>query len=148
MSDYPIWWDSDITLYNKYTDKQTQITTWHRTVLQGCFLKPAGNKISVGNTVLETNDVICRIRQSDKFRDKKDWVSTPNDLMSDYFTLSVGDIIIFGNVNDEINEYQQGRRSTDLISKYKELQGCMEIQNVANNTGIGRCNPHYFVRGV
>ena len=145
---YPIWWDSDLTLYNKYTDPQTQITTWYRTVLNDCFWKPAGNKISIGNTILETNDIICRIPESTGFRDKKEWTDTPNDLMSNYFTLAVGDIIVLGIVNDEINEYVSGRRSSDLVSKYKALQGCIEIQQVADNTGLGRCNPHYFIRGV
>lgn len=148
MSDYPIWWDSELTVYNKYTDPQTQITTWHRTVLSNCFLKSAGNKISIGNTVLDTNDIICRIPESDRFRNKHEWVEIPNDLMSNYFTLGVGDIIVFGNVDDEINEYQSGKRSTDLINRYKDMQGCLEIQQVSNNTGIGRGNPHYYVRGI
>lgn len=148
MNNYPIWWDSDITLYNKYTDPQTQITNWHRTVLNNCFWKPAGNKIAIGNTVIETDDIICRIPESPDFRNKSDWANTPNDLMSNYFTLSVGDIIVFGEVSDTINEYASGQRSTDLIAKYKDSQGCMEIQKVALNVGMGRCNPHYFIRGL
>lgn len=148
MSNYPIWWDSGLTLYNKYTDPQTQIITWRRTVLQGCFVKSAGATVSVGNTVIETDDVLIRIRQSPKYKSKKDYISMPNDLMSNYFTLGVGDIIVFGEVDDTINEYSSGHRSSDLVAKYKELDGCIEIKQIADNTGIGRCNPHYFVRGI
>lgn len=148
MSDYPIWWDANLTLYNKYTDKQTQVIKWYRTTLSNCFWKSAGNKISIGNVVLETDDIICRIPESNLFKNRAEWQDIPNDQMSDYFTLSVGDIIVFDIVGDEIDEYTSGKRSSDLISKYKDLQGCIEIQKVAINTGIGRCNPHYFIRGV
>lgn len=148
MSDYPIWWDANLTLYNKYTDKQTQVIKWYRTTLSNCFWKSVGNKISIGNVVLETDDIICRIPKSNLFKNRAEWQDIPNDQMSDYFTLSVGDIIVFDIVDDEIDEYTSGKRSSDLISKYKDLQGCIEIQKVAINTGIGRCNPHYFIRGV
>lgn len=148
MNDYPIWWDTDLTIYNKYTDPQTQITTWYKTVVTNCFWKPAGNKVSIGNTVLETDNIVCRIPESDRFLPKFEWVNTPNDLMSDYFTLGIGDIIVCGNVSDTIDEYSSGKRSTDLIAKYKDLQGCIEIQQVAINTGLGRCNPHYYIRGI
>lgn len=148
MSDYPIWWDANLTLYNKYTDKQTQVIKWYRTPLYNCFWKSAGNKISIGNVVLETDDIICRIPESVNFKNRAEWQGIPNDQMSNYFTLSVGDIIVFDIVDDEIDEYTSGKRSSDLISKYKDLQGCIEIQKVAINTGIGRCNPHYFIRGV
>ena len=131
MNSYPIWWDTDLTIYNKFTDPQTQLIKWYRTVLTNCFWKYVGDKVSVGNTVLETNDIICRIPQNDKFKEKYEWLNTPNDLMTNYFTLSNGDIIVKGNVADEIDEYKSGKRSTDLIAKYKELQGCMEIQQTA-----------------
>lgn len=146
--DYPIWWDSTLTVYNKFTDPQTQIISWYRTVLEKCFWKSAGNKISIGNTVLETNDTICRIPESNKYLNKAEWINTPNDLMNKYFTLGVEDIIVLGEVDDIIDEYTSGKRSTDLIAKYKGLQGCIEIQQSTDNTGIGRCNPHYYVRGI
>ena len=49
-------------------------------------------------------------------------------------------------LTDDINEYQAGHRSSDLLKKYKGLQGCMEIQKWSNNTGH-RGNEHYFASG-
>lgn len=69
MNSYPIWWDTDLTIYNKFTDPQTHLIKWYRTVLTNCFWKYVGDKVSVGNTVLETNDIICRIPQNDKFKE-------------------------------------------------------------------------------
>lgn len=148
MSNFPLWWDTTITIYNKYEDKQTQLIKWYRTVLNNCFWKYTGDKISVGNTVIETNDIICRIPQNSKFLENFEWLAVPNDLMQNYFTLNSGDIIVKGDISDEIDEYKSGKRSSDLIAKYKELQGCMEIEQTAINTGAGRCNPHYYVKGV
>jgi hypothetical protein len=148
MSKYPEWWDTTITVYNKFENKQTQLVKWYRTTIRNCFWKYTGDKININQTILETNDIICRIPRNSKFVEHHKWIAMPNDKMGLYFTLSQGDIIVRGNVEDEIDEYKSGKRSTDLIEKYKELQGCMEVQKVALNIGNGRCDEHYYVKGV
>ena len=144
---YPQWWDATLTIYNRYTDSQTQVVTWHRTVVEGAFWKYAGNKVTVGDVTLESNSIVCRIRKDDRFLEKYQWVQLPNDRMGDHFTLGTGDIIVKGEITDEIDEYTSGKRSSDFIKKYKALQGCMEIQQMANNTGTGRGMEHYYVTG-
>ena len=148
MNNYPEWWDATLTVFNKYIDPQTQVVTWYRTVIENCFWRYVGDKVNVGNVVLETNNIICRIPRNDKFLENYQWITTPNDEMANYFTLNVGDIIVKGNIEYTINEYQTGHRSVDLIKQYKALQGCMTIQEVGINTGKGRCNEHYFVKGI
>jgi len=145
---YPEWWNTTVTIYNKFTDPQTQVVRWYRTVIDGTFWKYIGDKIMVGNTVLETNNIICRIRKDDRFKEHQDWVNIPNDEMEDYFTLNKGDIIVRGEVSDTIDEYTAGHRSNDLISKYKNLQGCMSVERVAINVGAGRCDEHYYAKGI
>ena len=144
---YPIWWEDTITVYNRYTDPQTQITTWYRTVLTGCFWKYERSKVTVGQTVLETNRTICRIPQNAKFLERHLWEQQFNDVMGDYFTLSQGDIIAKGEVTENIDEYSKGHRSTDFIAKYKALQGCIEIDSVSINTKTGTNDKHYLVGG-
>lgn len=148
MNNYPSWWDTTVTIYNRYEDPQTNIVSWFRKVVSGAFWKYSGNKITVGNTVLETKDIICRLRKDDAFLEKHQWLALPNDQMSQYFTLAEGDIIVKGEVADVIDEYTSGKRSSDLKKKYKALQGCLEIQVWANNTGGGRGNEHYYVKGI
>ena len=145
---YPVWWDSTVTIYNKYVDKQTDITTWYRTVVTDCFWKNVSDKLTIGQTVLETNNIICRIPKDERYLPKDKWILVPSDSKSSYFTLGVGDIIINGEVTDDINEYLSGHRSTDVIAKYKELQGCMEVTVASDNTGIGRCEEHYYAKGI
>lgn len=101
----------------------------------------------IGEVVLETNRTICRIPQNDKFLERYQWEQLFNDVMEDYFTLSQGDIIVKGAVDDEINEYTKGHRSSDLLTKYKALQGCIEISSVSINTKKGTNNKHYLVIG-
>lgn len=148
MNNYPVWWDTTITVYNRYEDPQTNIITWYKTVLSNCFWKYAGDKVVIGKTVLESNNIVCRIPKNALFKEKHEWINLPSDKKSEYFTLGVKDLIFKGEVLDEINEYQSGHRSNDVVAKYKELQGCMEIQFVINDTGIGRGQEHYHVTGI
>jgi len=148
MNNYPEWWNTTVTVYNKFTDPQTKIVKWYRTVINGAFWQDVHEKVQIGQTVLETNSIICRIRKDDRFLEKYQWLRKPNDEMKNYFTLGKGDIIIRGEVTDEVDEYRSGSRSTDLIAKYKELQGCMSIEESANNTGLGRGQEHYKARGI
>lgn len=145
---YPEWWDTTLTIFNQFKDPQTKIVRWYKTVVDGAFWKYVGDKITIGKTVLETNNIICRIRKDDRFLEKYEWVQKPNDEMSDYFTLAKGDIIIKGAVDEDIDEYTNGRRSNDIIAKYKQLQGCMSIEEMAINVGAGRCDEHYYVKGI
>lgn len=146
-SNYPVWWDKTITIYNQYIDKQTQVVSWHRSTINNCFYKDTSQKMAIGDTVLETHELICRIPQSEKFKPVYEWEKLPNDIMSNYFTLGKGDIIVLGEVTDEIDEYTKGKRSTDFKNKYKDLQGCMTIDRVSINTDKGMLNPHYHVKG-
>lgn len=148
MNHYSSWWDSTLTVYNKYTDPVTKVITWHRHVITNCFWKYVGEKVHINNTILETKDIICRIPKREDFLPKYQWEALPNDDMPNYFTLGENDVIINGEVDDIIDEYTAGHRVSDLIKKYKALQGCMTIEKVAINTGGGRGNEHYYVRGV
>lgn len=144
---YPAWWDSTITLYNRYVDETTQVITWYRTVLSNCFWSHNENRMVVGDTVIESNNLICRIPENSDYLDKSKWVELPNDEMSNYFTFGIEDIVLLGEITDGINEYVKGSRSTDLIAKYKGFQKAMQIKEFTDNTGILRCMPHYYIQG-
>lgn len=148
MNDYPVWWDTTITVFNRFEDNQTNVISWYKTVIDGCFWKHIRDKISVGETVLETDKILCRIRKDERYKNRYDWERIPNDEMQNYFTLTQGDIIVKGSVDDEIDEYTEGQRSNDIVEKYKKYQGCFEIESCSDNTGVGRCNEHYIAEGL
>lgn len=139
------WWNDNLTLYNKYTDPITRLITWYRTVLTNSFYMNQSQNIQFTNVQIKSNNQIARIPQNDKYLPEELWEKIPSDLMSNYFTFSVGDIIVNGIVEDEINEYEQGKRSNDLVAKY-QTKGVFRIQKLQENTSI---NPkHYYLVGV
>lgn len=142
---YPPWWDTTLTVYNKYTDPVTDVISWYRHKVEKAFWKYTGNKVVINENVIESNDIICRIRKDDAFLENYQWIES--DEKSEHFTLSKGDIIVKGEVTDEIDEYLKGQHSSDLIRKYKNLQGCLVVSEFTINTDGGRCNEHYYVKG-
>lgn len=147
---YPKWWDTTITVYNRFEDAQTHVVTWYRHVIENCFWEYQSNKLTIGETVLESNKIVCRIRRNDNFLEVYQYRDIPNDQKDNYFTLAKGDVIVKGEVEDEIDEYTKGQRSSDLIKKYKNLQGCMEIDHVSINAYGGRAGmmEHYLAEGL
>lgn len=148
MNNYPEWWNQTITVYNKFEHTETRVITWYKTVIKNCFWKYTDNKLTIGDTTIETNSTLCRVPINKKFLEKYQWNSLQANQRSNYFTFGVGDIIIRGEVNDVVDEYTSGQRSSDLLKKYKNLQGCMVIESCSINTGEGRGTEHYYVRGV
>lgn len=145
---FPVWWETTITIYNKFVDSQTNVVSWFRTVVTDCFWQLTGTKATVGQVVLDSKTIVCRIPKDDRFLDKAEWIKLPNDEMDNYFTLGQGDIIVKGECDFVIDEYTKGHRSTDLLSKYREYEACMEINECSNNTGKGRTPiEHYLARG-
>lgn len=126
----------------------TSVITWYKHTIDGCFWKYVGDKISLNGTILETNNVVCRIPKRADFIEKYKWLDLPSDEKSNYFTIGREDIIVNGEVDDDIDEYLATHRSTDLIAKYKDLQGCMVVDKFAINTEGGRCQEHYYVKGT
>ena len=145
---YPAWWDKTITIYNKFEDPVTSLIKWYRHSVSDCFVKNEHTKLYIGNTTLESNVILCRIPKQDDFLARHEWIQKPNDEMGSYFTLGIGDIIVFAEVDDEISEYTPGHRASDVTEKYKNLQGCMNIESLTINTGPERCYEHYLVRGI
>ena len=144
---YPVWWDTTITVYNKFIDAQTQLTHWYRKVVTDCFWSLEGSTVKVGDVTLDSKSILCRIPKDSRFLEKQDWIKLPNDQKGDYLTLAQGDLIVKGECTEEIDEYVHGHRSTDLLGQYREYQACMEVTEYSNNTGVGRNEEHYLVRG-
>lgn len=137
-------WDKSITLYNRCEDEQTGLVKWYRHKLNNCFYKRTDNKISVGGVLLQTDNTIIRIPAQTDYLPPYEWGELPNDIKSKKITLQSGDLIFLGDVSDEIDEYTSGKRSSDLITKYKAL-GSVFVKSVnINDFMYGR---HYLVKG-
>lgn len=144
---YPTWWDTTLTIYNKYKDPITDMITWYKHIVSNCFWKYTGEKVSINDNIIETNDIICRIPKSEFFMENYLWKDLPDLDKPDFFTINRGDIIVKGAIADDIDEYTKGSHSSDFIQKYKDLQGCLVVKSSTINVGGGRYNEHYFIKG-
>lgn len=147
MNHYGQWWDDTVTLYNKVTDRNGQVT-WYRHLLEECFYKHTVEKVTTGDTTLTSDSSVCRIKVSDDFLPKREYDLLDNADKEVFFTLAAGDIIVPEEVDFEIDEYTRGKRSTDLVKEYKDYPGCFTIEIVDINTSGGRGNEHYKVKGM
>lgn len=148
-NDYPAWWEDTVTVYNKHIDSSKMIT-WYRTVLKNCFWKHSANALLLSNSIMqyhtirfEDNAVTCRIPKNDNFLQKVQWDNSDHTK----FTLAPGDIIIRGDVNIEINEYEAGKRSTDILQSMKQTGDAITISTVTINVGTGKGCEHYRIVG-
>lgn len=140
-----MFWNKVITLYNKYEDEQTGLIKWYRHVLQNCFYKVTDNTVNVGGMQLQTNDNIIRIPAQPNYIAPHMWLELQDAERDNYMTLKSGDLIVLGVVDTDIDEYTSGKRSSDLIAKYKTI-GSVFVKSVNINDFM--CGPHYYVRGV
>lgn len=155
MSNFPFaWWDKTITIYNKWVDPETQHITWYKNTCDNCFWKAQNLMFSMGRygvstigVITENKNIICRIPKDERYIDKREWNELSDSARQDVFTLANGDIIILGEVDDVIDEYTPGKRSTDLITKYRAYDECLEIDTYVNNVQTGVNLDHYRVVG-
>ena len=137
-------WEQTITLYNKHEDEQTGAVRWYRHKLNKCFFKNTNTKANIGGVQIKTDDSVVRIPVQSKYLPPHKWLNIPNDEKPTKLTLQPGDLIFFGDVSEEIDEYTSGKRSSDLIAKYKTL-GSLYITSVNINDWM--YGQHYFVKG-
>jgi hypothetical protein len=153
VSNFPFpWWDKTITIYNKFVDPTTQRISWYRTVVNNCFWKAQNLMFSMGRygvstigVLTENKEIICRIPKDDRFLEKRYWNALEDK--SEHFTLANEDIILLGDVDEEIDEYTPGKRSTDLLAKYSDYDEGLRINTYVNNVQTGVTLEHYRVLG-
>lgn len=123
----PAWWDKTLTLYHCIEDSVTHTVTWQRSILNNCFWKQT---ISQPQTQLSTTSecsTIVRIPSADT-------------------SIDVGDLLVLGLVEDEIDEYTSGQRASDLLARYKDR--ALKIQSIVdNNQALVDC-PHLRIGGI
>lgn len=147
MNHYPAWWSTTITLYNKYTDPTTRQVKWFPHKIEGCFYNHVKDRLSLNNSVIESDSSKCRIRVDERFVNPNDWKELTDKEKLEKFTLASSDIIVAGDVDDVVDEQVRGSRSSDLLAKYHDWPGCFTIEVASINVGIGRPNEHYSAKG-
>lgn len=76
---------------------------WSRTVLHGCFFKEVATVVQSGTQATQASTYTARI---------------PLDVAGSGFTVRPGDIVILGEVTDEVSD-EKGYRAAEILLRYK-----------------------------
>jgi hypothetical protein len=150
MSSYPDWWNYTITVYNKYEDPATRLTSWYRKVITGCYWSGSTLQILKQDFAVETDSAMCRIPKQDNYVDKASWNNLSSDDKLVHLTFAPGDIVALGTVTDEIDDFPTESttsiQSTAFLKKYANTS--FVVKNFTDNSNEYKGSQHYCVRGV
>ena len=139
-----MYWNKTITLYNRSEDPSTGVVSWYRHQIHNCFVKVTSSAIRSGDTQFMPKRCVIRIPRQSSFVPSHKWLSLPDKDKLNHLTLQTGDIVFLGKVDEIINEYSSGQRSSDLIAKHS-ISGAFEIKSLSINIDLP--GAHYFVEG-
>lgn len=131
-----------LTLYNRVRNVGADGRTaesWRRRVLTGCSWVRAHERVRDEGIVRYAESVACRIPASADYLPPGDWDA--QGAPPGKFTLAAGDILVRGEVDDEIGA---GLSAAELVKKYAR-SGAAIVQSVKENTHLGPL-AHYVAR--
>lgn len=146
MSSYPNWWNETITIFNRF-EESNRAVTWYKTVITNCYWKNSNNQLTSGQVTYETDKLLCRIPKDKRYLDPESWDNLDAESRNSYFTVHTQDIVVLGEVDFELNEHEAGKRSSDLLNKYRKYDKCFVVEKFAINLGPLKCNEHYLLKG-
>lgn len=140
MSSALPYWNDTITVCNKLSgrDSATKLDTWKKTVLKNCFFKQVVQHDISGTTVSVGVSSVCRIPKNVNYHQYYEW----KDDISDGFTLSAGDYIFKGELDEEIS-------ANNIVNLYNSHKpNAMLVKSVSDNSDFLGLSEHYRVEGV
>lgn len=126
-------YNSTITIYNRISSKDsgTKKEQWQRNVLSHCFFKMSMTQNQSGTESSNKNTYIVRIPQTEKYKPYEEWVTLEEEERNNYFTISLGDIIIKNEVLDIIDG-NAGNTATQVLNRHKP--NGFRITSLSDNT--------------
>ncbi len=130
--------NADITIYNKYYDNSLGADMYQRTVIKGVNWQSKRNGTVSDKGLLLADSTLIFIDKLDNYVSPKRFAKLQLMEREKYFTFTIGDKIVKGEVDFEVIAIQ-GHRISDLE---KEFDDVITIKSVAEFSG------HFQVEGV
>ena len=130
--------NADITIYNKYYDNSLGADMYQRTVIKGVNWQSKRNGTVSDKGLLLADSTLIFIDKLDNYVSPKRCAKLQLMEREKYFTFTIGDKIVKGEVDFEVIGIQ-GHRISDLE---KEFDDVITIKSVAEFSG------HFQVEGV
>ena len=129
-----------ITILNKLDgiNSKTGLDVWKKTVLHNCFFSTQAIRNISGTTVSIGNNFVCRIPKNNNYKPYNEWIDNLEG-----FTLSTGDFIIKGEIEEDIITPNNIR---SVVEKYSP--NAFEIRCFKDNTNTIKVLEHYHLEGV
>lgn len=136
---YPSWWNRTATIYNKVTEDGK--LRYYKHTVKGCYFgtqhvfdSDAGNASAVSENVL-------RVRKSALYINPAAYQALGSADKAAYFTLRPGDVVLYGDIADDMAD-EQGKRPADILKKRRGFV----VKTSADNTQ-SQIMPHYRAGG-
>ena len=133
-----------ITVYNclQAADNPNSMRDlWQRSVLKGCYYKNVMARVESGKTATMANVYTARIPESESYRPYREWAELES--RDGLFTLSLGDIVVKGECQEEITG-KSPYTAPELLKRYKP--DAFVVTAVSDNTSH-KMAKHYRVGG-
>lgn len=124
-----------VTVYNKVV--KDKITTWNRSVLTHCnYLNDRKIVVDTSGTGVATQTYVRILAKynADRYKPPTTQESVGYYALTDFtdhWTLNIGDIVVQGEVADELPQYDSGN---NLLKKYAGR--CFTVKSIKDNTMI------------
>lgn len=139
-----------ITIYNclKAADSPDKKERWYRTVIRPCFYKAQVIRVqgSTADTYLKANQdnsYTVRIPEDIRFKRYREWAQLSEDTRKQHFTVSNGDIVVYGECKEEITGVS-GQTAAQLLNRWKP--DAFRVTAFSDNTAHLR-GRHYRIGG-
>ena len=130
-----------ITLYNRIqaTDSEDRKEHWNRTVLHNCFWKSQVNTGFNGTQASVQNTYVVRIPEDSRYLPYPQYRGAPEG----HFTVSQGDVVIYGECEEEITG-ASGQTVAQILNRHKPE--AFKVTAFSDNTRFS-VSKHYRLGG-
>lgn len=110
-------WNKKVTIYNDIPSTAAEGRHFDRFVIDLCNIQ--GGIVSKADGTIENvvNAVSVITRDVDRYKSPLEYKMIPVDLREQYYTVQIGDFIVFAEVDDIVTT---SREFSDLQTKYKD----------------------------
>lgn len=109
-------WDFKVTIYNDIADNGVEARHFDRFVIDRCSIQ--GGLVSRADGTIENivNATTVWTKNVEDYRTPREYTFIPTDLREQYYTVQVGDFVVFGEVEDVVVD---SRDFANLQKKYE-----------------------------
>lgn len=121
-------WNDKVTVYNDIPENEVEARHFDRFVVDRCSIQGGLRSKADGTIENVVNATTVWTKNVEDYKTPREYAFVPSDLREQYYTLQIGDFVVFGEVDDVVVD---ARDFANLQKKY-ENNG-LKITSVSYN---------------